>query len=60
MTKVPRVDRDLCIGCGNCTVACPEDFELDSVGKSKVINEAGKCDLDHAASSCPVGAFLLV
>lgn len=60
MAKVPRVDRDLCIGCGNCTVVCPEVFELDQEGKSRVINVEGKCDLDYAVSSCPVGAISLV
>ena len=60
MAKVPRVDRGLCIGCGNCTLICPEVFELDQEGKSRVINEAGKCDLDYAVSSCPVGAISLV
>ncbi|MDI9608688.1 MAG: ferredoxin [Candidatus Verstraetearchaeota archaeon] len=60
MAKVPRVDRDLCIGCGNCTVVCPEVFELDHEGKSQVVNEMGKCDLEYAVSSCPVGAISLL
>ncbi|MEJ5293178.1 MAG: ferredoxin [Candidatus Methanosuratincola sp.] len=60
MTKVPRVDRNLCIGCGNCTIVCPDVFGLDQEGKSHVINEAGRCDLEYAASSCPVGAISLV
>ncbi|MEN3035481.1 MAG: ferredoxin [Candidatus Methanosuratincola sp.] len=60
MAKVPRVDRDLCIGCGNCTLVCPDVFKLDQEGKSRVINAAEKCDVDYAVSSCPVGAISLV
>jgi len=59
LTKVPRVDRNLCIGSGNCTIDRPDVFGLDQEGKSRVVNESGRCDLEYAASSCPVGAISL-
>lgn len=58
MVKV-KVDRETCIGCGVCVSLCPTVFALDEEGKSKVIKqpEEGECDIDAAASSCPVGAI---
>lgn len=58
----PKVDEDLCTGCGNCEAICPEVFKLGEDGKSQVINpdgcgEAGCCE--EAAESCPVEAITL-
>ncbi len=58
--RIPRVDQDLCIGCGNCVALCPEVFELLPEGKSHVIKEDATCDLDAAVSSCPVQAISIV
>lgn len=62
MTKKITVDKELCIGCGACVNLCPEIFELDSGGKSKVIIEkvCGQCDYEKAINSCPVGAIKIV
>ncbi len=58
--KVPRVDRDKCIGDGSCAELCPEMFELDAEGKAHVMNEEGDCDLELVVESCPVKAISLV
>ncbi|OGY29305.1 MAG: hypothetical protein A3F35_01195 [Candidatus Woykebacteria bacterium RIFCSPHIGHO2_12_FULL_45_10] len=56
-----RVDRNLCIGAGSCSVIAPETFELDSELKAVVKNSTGN-DRDtiiDAAKSCPVLAIIL-
>ena len=55
-------DRPNCIGCGACSVTCPENWEMDSDGKSKCL----KTDLDvlgcneAAASGCPVNVIHVI
>jgi ferredoxin len=56
-----KVDRNLCIGAGTCSVIAPETFELDDELKAVVKNEKGN-DRDtiiDAAKSCPVLAIIL-
>ncbi len=59
MAKKVQVDQELCIGCGACVNLCPEVFELQDDGKSRVIIKNGckKCDYEIAINSCPVGAI---
>lgn len=57
------VDRDTCIGCGNCEAVCPDVFVLDAEGKSTVIievipQEFEKC-AKEAEEQCPVGAITI-
>jgi ferredoxin len=56
-----RVDRNLCIGAGTCSVIAPEVFELDSELKAVVKNPAGAPEdkIIDAAKSCPVMAIFL-
>lgn len=54
---VPVVDKETCIGCGNCESLCPEMFRLNDDLKSEVIKESGDCDLQLVIDSCPVGAI---
>jgi len=59
MAKKVQVDQELCIGCGACVNLCPEIFELQKDGKSRVIieNLCKQCDYEIAINSCPVGAI---
>ncbi|HOP94321.1 MAG: ferredoxin [Dictyoglomaceae bacterium] len=60
--NAPKIDRELCIGCGVCSSLCPDVFEMDDEGKAVVI-EGSNCDsagcCQDAADSCPVGAIVL-
>ena len=54
------VDQDLCIGCGLCTEACPEVFELNSQGKAHAVADTTDGNFDDvmaAFDGCPVGAI---
>ena len=56
--KKPKVDQDLCIGCGLCETIYPEVFKLNKNFKAEVIGEGKdekKCR--EAIGSCPVGAI---
>lgn len=57
----PKVDRELCIGCGACQSLCPEVFQLDGDGKSTVLEgvdyKANKECIQKAVENCPVQAI---
>ena len=56
-----KVDRNLCIGAGTCSVIAPEVFELDGELKAVVKNPNGAAEdkIIDAAKSCPVLAIIL-
>lgn len=56
-----RVDRDSCIGVGNCVAYAPTVFELDEENKAVVLDPASVDDdtLLEAAKSCPESAILV-
>lgn len=56
------IDRDLCIGCGNCESIAPDVFRLDDEGLAEVINAAGADEdtIREAAESCPENAIILL
>jgi ferredoxin len=56
-TKVPVIDNDECIACGNCEAVCPEVFRLnEALGHSEVINPTGAPEdqIQLAIDQCPV------
>jgi ferredoxin len=56
-----EVDRDLCIGSGDCVDTAPAVFELDDDGKARVIDPdaAGVDEIVDAAANCPVTAIFV-
>ena len=55
------VDRDLCIGVGNCVAFAPTVFKLDEENKAVVLDPASVDDatLLEAAESCPESAIIV-
>lgn len=54
-----KVDREKCIGCGNCSAICGDVFELKE-GKAYVKKGQEKSEeecVKEAIDSCPVGAI---
>lgn len=56
-----KVDRNLCVGAGNCVVIAPKVFKLDAKNKAIVLDptSAGEDTLREAAESCPASAIIL-
>jgi ferredoxin len=56
-----RVDRDLCIGVGNCVAFAPTVFALDEQKKAVVLDASSvdEFTLLEAAKSCPEAAIIL-
>ncbi|MEK7067896.1 MAG: ferredoxin [Patescibacteria group bacterium] len=54
-----KIDKDKCIGCGNCAAVCPAVFKMnEEIFKAEVINPAAKehC-VKEAAEICPTRAI---
>lgn len=56
-----RIDRELCIGVGNCVAYAPTAFELDHENKAVVLDPSSVDDntLLEAAKSCPENAIIV-
>jgi ferredoxin len=57
-----EVDRDVCIGSGDCVATTPEVFKLDEEDIAVVIDpDAAPADeILDAARNCPTGAIFVV
>ena len=56
-----KVDRELCVGVGNCVAVAPKVFKLDQMNKA-VAAESSSVEeqtLWDAAQSCPEDAIIL-
>ncbi len=53
------VEKDKCIGCGSCNLACPQGMGMGGDGKAEVISsqEVEECG---GADLCPYGAIVEV
>lgn len=53
------IDRDRCIGSGNCAYWLPSVFELDDEGYASVVDPAGAShdEIVNAAQRCPTHAI---
>jgi ferredoxin len=56
-----KVDRDLCVGIGNCVAVAPSVFKLDSENKAQVmgVSSVSEDKIISAAESCPVNAIVV-
>jgi ferredoxin len=56
-----RIDRDLCVGIGNCVAIAPSVFKLDDQNKAVVleVSSVGEETIMSAAESCPVRAVIV-
>ncbi len=59
-TRIPVIDTEECIACGNCGQVCPKVFRLnEGLGFAQVINPGGAPDdkIQEAIDSCPVSCI---
>jgi ferredoxin len=56
-----EIDRDRCMGSGNCVFLAPETFDLSEDGHAVVLDPEAtdEARLRVAAEGCPVGAISL-
>ncbi|MCD4705659.1 ferredoxin [bacterium] len=56
---MPKINKDICIGCGTCESLCPEVFEMGDADKAKIKQNApkGVSCIQEAIDSCPVQAI---
>ncbi|MHA1238866.1 MAG: ferredoxin [Candidatus Odinarchaeia archaeon] len=66
-----KVDKDACTACGSCYALCPDVYEEDDEGKSRIVEKFRKTGDDYsgiieddlytcakdAADTCPVNAI---
>ena len=57
----PYIDPTRCIGCGTCTMVCPEGDVLGMLGGKATLTNGQRC-IGHGlcAAACPVGAITMV
>ena len=57
-----EIDRDKCVGSGNCLFWAPGTFDLDDEGQSVVVDPSGDPEdrIRVAAEGCPSKAIPLV
>jgi thioredoxin reductase/NAD-dependent dihydropyrimidine dehydrogenase PreA subunit len=58
LSQYPRIDPYLCVGCGSCIAACPEDGVIGLVNGIAHIIHGSRC-VGHGRceEACPVGAI---
>lgn len=57
--KKPKVDQEICTGCGTCAALCPDVFEIRDDGKAHVkeLENYDNYPVQQAIDSCPVQAI---
>jgi ferredoxin len=57
---IPKVNKEVCIGCGSCVAICPEVFKMGDDGKAEVLagDFSGMDEkITQAKDACPVQAI---
>lgn len=54
--KTYKVNKEKCLGCGSCSLSCPEGTEMDVDSKAKVISSA-RVEECGGIDICPYGAI---
>ncbi len=52
-----KLDADLCVGCGACTIVCPQDVLTLDGAKAQVADPDGCMECGACAMNCPVAAI---
>ena len=56
MEKKYKVLKEKCLGCGSCSLSCPEGIEMDTDGKATVI-DSSKLNACGGVDICPYGSI---
>ncbi len=59
VADAPVVNKDECIGCGNCVDACPEDVLELKDGVAEVVYPEKCTQCGSCVEACPVDAITL-
>jgi len=59
MTREIKVDRDVCMGSGQCSIYAPNTFDHDDDGIAFVVDQNGDSDdaVANAVTGCPTQAI---
>lgn len=52
-----QLDREACIGCGECVTVCPQGVFAVHAGKAALLDRDGCMECGACAKNCPVGAI---
>jgi len=57
--RIPKIDKEKCIGCGTCPLICPNVFRMTDENKAEVTNDTGDTEenIQSAVDACPTAAI---
>lgn len=56
-SKMIKIDKEKCIGCGLCACSCSEVFEMDNNNKVQIKSQEELHCIKEAMDTCPVNAI---
>jgi len=54
-----NLSTDLCIGCGQCALVCPQSVFVMEDHKARIIDKDGCMECGACANNCPVDAVMV-